>query len=120
MNSSFTVFIRHTTDCLNSCFQRFKCTSPYSHCVVQVFEEVLRLYPSSAATVREAPEGLELCGYSIPKGATMMVRHGEWAKVPVVTCSSFQVSSYVMHHRPEVFDDPEKFDPDRFGPDQKR
>lgn len=41
----------------------------------QVFEETLRLYPIAAATVREAPENLNLCGYPIPKGSMVLVSY---------------------------------------------
>ena len=40
----------------------------------QVFLETLRLYPPGPATMREAPEGLCLSGYEIPKDATILVR----------------------------------------------
>ena len=39
----------------------------------QVFLEILRLYPPAPATVREAPEGLTLSGYEIPKGTPITV-----------------------------------------------
>ena len=40
---------------------------------MQVFLETLRLYPPGPATVREAPEGLTLSGYEIPKGTPITV-----------------------------------------------
>ena len=40
---------------------------------MQVFLESLRLYPPAPATLREAPEGLTLSGYEIPKGTPITV-----------------------------------------------
>jgi len=42
----------------------------------QVFLETLRMHPPAPATLREAPEGLSLSGYEIPRGTMVMVRIG--------------------------------------------
>ena len=42
----------------------------------QVFLETLRMHPPGPATLREAPEGLSLSGYEIPRGTMVMVRIG--------------------------------------------
>ncbi|MEU5774815.1 cytochrome P450 [Streptomyces venezuelae] len=61
-----------------------------------VITEALRLYPPSWMSMRVASADTELGGHPIPSGA--MVVYSAWA----------------MHHNPELFPEPEKFDPDRW------
>ena len=65
-----------------------------------VLNETLRLYPPAWITNRTVISEDEICGYYIPAGATIAV------------------SPYVIHHHPDFWEAPEKFDPDRFSPDQ--
>lgn len=58
--------------------------------------EGLRLRPVAPLVGRVVAKPMQLGGYDIPAG---------WAVTP---------SPYLAHHRPEVFPDPERFDPDRF------
>lgn len=63
-------------------------------------KEVLRLFPSVPVISRRLGEELTLTdGKIVPKGTnvTMLI--------------------YDMHHSPQVWDNPEQFDPDRFLPD---
>jgi sterol 14-demethylase len=60
--------------------------------------EVERLHPSADVLMRQAEVDIEVCGYSIPKGALVLV------------------SPAVAHRLPEWFDHPERFDPLRFAP----
>jgi cytochrome P450 len=62
----------------------------------QVIEEVLRLYPPTWLTARMSVEDDTLGGYSIPSGALVLL------------------SPYLTHRHPAVWDEPERFDPDRF------
>ncbi|CAG9864834.1 unnamed protein product [Phyllotreta striolata] len=63
-------------------------------------KESLRLYPSVPLIGRVVGENLMTkSGYTIPKGCNV------------------NISFYDMHRRPEIWEDPEKFDPDRFLPD---
>jgi cytochrome P450 len=55
------------------------------------------LYPPAWILGRLALEDVELGGYVIPKGATVVA------------------SPYVVHHDPRWYPDPERFDPDRWG-----
>lgn len=62
-----------------------------------VFRETLRRYPPLPVIPRVATEAFEFGGYLIPKNAMVVVS-------PIVT-----------HHMAEWWDDPFRFDPDRFG-----
>ncbi|GIX85776.1 cytochrome P450 4V2 [Caerostris darwini] len=64
-----------------------------------VLKESQRIYPSVPIISREAPEDINICGYAIPKG------------------SSCTVHVYLLHRDETVFPNPEKFDPDRFLPE---
>lgn len=64
-----------------------------------VFAESMRLYPPVYINGREAIEDTTIGGYKIPKGSQIIY------------------SSYVTHRDERFFPDPEKFDPDRFLPE---
>ncbi|CAL1299492.1 unnamed protein product [Larinioides sclopetarius] len=66
-----------------------------------VLKESSRLYPTVSLFARQANEDTKISGYTIPKGAS---------------CVAFL---YCLHRDPEVFPDPEKFDPNRFLPENK-
>jgi sterol 14-demethylase len=64
----------------------------------RAIKETLRLHPPLFMLLRGALEPFEYGGYTWPKGT--------W----------FVVAPAVAHRLPEVFPNPDKFDPDRFGP----
>jgi cytochrome P450 len=64
----------------------------------RVIDEVLRLYPPTWLTARTASDNDELGGYKIPAGALILL------------------SPYVTHRHPACWEEPERFDPDRFMP----
>ncbi|GFS42227.1 cytochrome P450 3A24 [Nephila pilipes] len=68
-----------------------------------VISETLRLFPPAVRLERLAQTDYKLgdTGITIPKGM-------------IVT-----VPAYAMHRDPELFTDPEKFDPDRFKPEER-
>ena len=67
--------------------------------VRMVIEEAMRLYPSFPLLAwREALNHDELCGMSIPKGATVAI-------IP-----------WVVHRHRKLWQNPECFDPERFSP----
>jgi cytochrome P450 len=68
--------------------------------VEQIFKESLRLYSPIHSLSRVALEDCELGGYSVPKGATVMV------------------SLYASHRLPQNWPDPSVFDPQRFAAPQ--
>lgn len=70
---------------------------PYT---TQVLKESMRLYPPAWTVGRRAEEGDEILGYKIPKGGIVLM------------------SPYVLHRHPDYWENPEAFDPDRFGPDK--
>lgn len=65
----------------------------------KVLTESMRVYPPAWTLDREALKDCIIGGYSIPKGAGVLL------------------SQYVTHHDLRFFPDPEKFDPDRWTPE---
>lgn len=64
-----------------------------------VVDEILRLYPPTALLARQNIEPDEIGGYPIPAGSLITM-------IP-----------YLIHRYPSVWDDPERFDPERFSED---
>ena len=71
---------------------------PYT---LQVFKEVLRLYPPAYAIARQAIRPTVVGGYRIAQNSLVFA------------------SPYVLHRRPDLWPEPETFDPDRFTPDKE-
>jgi cytochrome P450 len=70
-------------------------------CTRRAIEESLRLYPPAWGFSRRALRDDELGGYRIPRGSLVFV-------IP-----------FVVHRRPKLWPDPERFDPDRFAPEHE-
>jgi cytochrome P450 len=67
----------------------------------QVIEESMRLYPAvPGLSTRRALAEDEVCGTKIPRGATV------------------SILPWVVHRRRKLWDEPERFDPDRFTPER--
>nr|CAD7435477.1 unnamed protein product [Timema monikensis] len=64
-----------------------------------VIKETLRLFPSVPIFMRHIKEDVAIDGYTIPKGANITL-------APIV-----------MHRDPNLFPDPEIFNPERFSPE---
>jgi len=62
----------------------------------RVVREAMRLYPPVWAIVRSPIEDCEIGGYRVPAKATVLM------------------SQWVMHRDPRFYDDPERFNPDRW------
>jgi cytochrome P450 len=67
---------------------------PYTEMVVR---ESMRLYPPAAGFAREPIEDVRIGGYDVPRGSLVTV------------------NTYALHRDPRFFDDPERFDPERFA-----
>lgn len=67
----------------------------------RVFCETMRLYPSACRTHRLAEKEIVIEGYTIPKGADICF--------PI----------YSIHRDPRFWENPTKFDPERFTPENK-
>jgi cytochrome P450 len=65
---------------------------------LQVFKEALRLYPPIYLLVREAATDVRVGDVNLPRGALVLI------------------SPWALHHRPELWPDPERFEPSRFEP----
>ena len=66
----------------------------------QVVQEAMRLYPPVWGFVRRTERATELGDYALP------------ARAPVA------IVTWALHRHPEFWPDPERFDPDRFAPEQ--
>jgi cytochrome P450 len=76
---------------------------PHLPYTLQVIKEALRLYPPAwVVNVRRAAAGTTLGPYAVSQGDAL------W------------LSPFVMHRRPALFPDPERFDPDRWTPERER
>jgi cytochrome P450 len=64
----------------------------------QVIQEGMRLFPPAWMLARSPVADDELAGYHIPARSLVFV------------------SPWIIHRNPEVWEDPEGFDPDRFAP----
>ena len=72
---------------------------PYA---LRVYKEAMRLYPGGFTIGRQATQDVPIGDYLIPAGAWVMI------------------SPYSVHRNPAVFPDPERFDPDRFTPENEQ
>jgi cytochrome P450 len=72
---------------------------PYAE---QVLSESMRLYPPAYVLARVAKEGAVVGGYTIPRGSDVVM----W--------------TYLTHHDARWFPDPERFDPERFSPTNRK
>lgn len=68
----------------------------------QVLQETMRVYPPSWMVPRFAAEDAEIDGRRIPAGSSMLV------------------VSYLTHHDPLSWEDPETFKPERFSPEASK
>jgi cytochrome P450 len=74
---------------------------PSLQLTLRVFKEALRIYPPVYIFARQAVRATRLCGLDLPKQSLAFV------------------SAYALHHDPDVWPEPEKFDPDRFLPENE-
>jgi len=69
--------------------------------IYNIFAETIRLYPPAWTISREALVDTEVCDYRINAGSTVLM------------------SQWVVHRHPKFWPDAEKFDPDRFLPENE-
>jgi len=67
---------------------------PYTEMVVR---EAMRLYPPAAGFAREPIEDVTIGGYTVPKGSLVTV------------------NTYALHRDQRFFEEPERFNPERFA-----
>jgi len=67
---------------------------PYTQ---MLFKETLRLHPPVYFQLREVAEAVEIGGHQLPAGSILIT------------------SPYAMHRRPDLWDEPQRFDPERFA-----
>jgi cytochrome P450 len=69
---------------------------------VQVLHEAMRLCPPAPAVGRTVMADIEVDGYRVPAGTVAVV------------------AIYAMHRDPALWEDPLRFDPDRFSPERSK
>jgi cytochrome P450 len=69
--------------------------------LMTVFKEAMRLYPPGPVTARRAVKDTTIGGHTIPAGSDVIV------------------APWVTHRHPRYWDDPERFDPSRFTPENE-
>ncbi|XP_032683012.1 cytochrome P450 9e2-like [Odontomachus brunneus] len=74
-----------------------------------VLNEALRMYPVATLTNRACTEDFELSP-TLPGVKPYTMKKGDDLWIPI----------YALHHDPKYFEDPEKFDPERFLGEQKK
>ncbi|KAI6176006.1 hypothetical protein M3Y97_00752100 [Aphelenchoides bicaudatus] len=78
----------------------------------QCVKEVLRMFPSAGAILRQLNNEIKMCGKTIPSGVAITIPIMLIHRNPRVHFSlKFLKASTVV----QVFNDPDKFDPDRFA-----
>jgi cytochrome P450 len=70
---------------------------PYTHCVIQ---ETMRLYPAAFFLIRHTIADDEIGGYAVPANSVIFLMTHE------------------VHRHPAIWEEPERFDPDRFTPER--
>jgi cytochrome P450 len=68
---------------------------------LRVLKEAMRLYPPAPVMTRLSTEDLDLAGTHVPKGSLIVI--------PI----------FVLHRHRRLWDDPDRFDPDRFLPENE-
>jgi cytochrome P450 len=68
----------------------------------QVFSEAMRLYPPAPIITRTAIRDFPLSGFMVPEGSVIIV--------PI----------HAVHHHQALWEEPERFDPGRFAPEQAK
>ncbi|ARZ71731.1 cytochrome P450 [Streptomyces albireticuli] len=68
----------------------------------RILTETLRLWPSAWGVTRTCTADTHLDRYPVPAGTTIVY------------------SPYLLHHRADLYPDPERFDPDRWAPENPR
>lgn len=68
---------------------------------LRVFKEALRLYPPAWIIMRQARQAVTVGEYDLPEGMRVAI------------------SPYTLHRNPAHFPDPERFDPDRWTPENE-
>ncbi|KAG8239333.1 hypothetical protein J437_LFUL018962 [Ladona fulva] len=76
-----------------------------------VIHETLRMYPPGMSLNRMCSKR-----YYLPNPEGEGLDGGLWLEEGMVVT----IPVYGLHHDPEIYPDPEKFDPERFSPDNKR
>lgn len=70
-------------------------------CTMRFIKEAMRLWTTPFVTRRVASRDIDMDGVSLKKGDT------------------YELSSYILHHSEQYWDDPETFDPDRWLPSRR-
>lgn len=76
---------------------------PQLRYTTMIIKESMRLYPPAwVLNAREVLDDIHIDGYTIPKGGNIFI------------------APYALHRNPAYFDDPLRFDPERFSPENEK